>query len=470
MLSLAVMLLSGGTAQAAGGGGALELPTYSVIPFAILLLCIAVLPLVAEHWWESNRNKLIVALVLGLPTGIYVFFKANSAGISFLGGEGEHFFNHSHPIFAALHEYVAFILLLWALFVISGGIYIRGTLAGTPLVNTSILAIGGTLASFIGTTGASMLLIRPLMRANAPRRRKVHVIVFFIFVVSNCGGLLTPLGDPPLFLGFLKGVPFTWTFGLWVEWLLVVGALLVIFHFLDSYHFHREDVDDTAQDLDEAVEKQRVPLGLEGSMNLVFLLGVILTIYFSGQFHWALGLQEGSMLALGIASIVLTPKLIREKNEFNYHPILEVAALFIGIFLAMTPAIQILNAKGPDLGLSKAWHYFWATGGLSAFLDNAPTYLTFAAVASGTEGIDASAQGYLAKYLDTDAGPLMLAGISCGAVFMGAMTYIGNGPNFMVKAIAEGGGIKMPSFFGYLGWSCVFLLPLMVLVSVLFFI
>jgi Na+/H+ antiporter NhaD/arsenite permease-like protein len=451
-------LLSTASPAASGPVDWSGLPMWSVIPFAVLLLAIAILPLTFGHWWEHNKNKLIVALALGLPIGILMCMEAGERHLAWT--------LHDHPVLSAMHEYVAFILLLFALFAISGGIYVRGTLAGTPTVNTGILAIGAVIASFVGTTGASMLLIRPLLRANAVRKKKVHVVVFFIFVVSNCGGLLTPLGDPPLFLGFLRGVPFGWTFALWKEWALVNGVLLVLFHFLDSWFFHREDVQEKGTDLDEAVEKAREPFGIEGGSNFVLLAGVVATIYCSGHFHWATGIQEAVMLALAIASIALTPKAIRARNQFSYGPILEVAALFIGIFLAMIPALKILQARGADLGVESARAYFWATGVLSSFLDNAPTYLTFASVAAGMKHLSADD---LSSFLGPNGAEPLLAAISCGAVMMGANTYIGNGPNFMVKAIAEQSGVKMPSFFGYMGWSVAVLIPLFVVVTFLFF-
>jgi Na+/H+ antiporter NhaD/arsenite permease-like protein len=350
-------LMAAAAGPMSGGSVDYDLPMWTVAPFVILLLGIAILPLAAHHFWESNRNKLIFSLLCGLPVGIYMWWKASTLHVAFT--------LHDHPVLSAMHEYSAFLLLLFALFVISGGIYVRGTLAGTPNVNTMFLAIGGVIASIVGTTGASMLLIRPLLRANALRKRKAHVVIFFIFVVANCGGLLTPLGDPPLFLGFLKGVPFTWTFALWKQWLVINGALLVIFHFLDSYFFHREDVEERA-DLDEAVEKAREKLGIEGGANFLLLGGVIAAIYCSGRFHWPVGVQEGAMLALALASVFTTQASIRTRNEFSYGPILEVAALFIGIFLAMIPALKILNAEGPDLGVDTAREFYWATGALSS--------------------------------------------------------------------------------------------------------
>jgi Na+/H+ antiporter NhaD/arsenite permease-like protein len=441
-----------------------DLPLWTIVPFVALLLAIAILPLATPHWWEHNRNKLKVALVCGLPVGIYMAWLATERDVALD--------LHVHPVLAALHEYVAFILLLFALFAISGGVFLRGTPAGTPSVNTAILAIGALIASFVGTTGASMLLIRPLLRANAVRKRRAHIVIFFIFVVSNCGGLLTPLGDPPLFLGFLHGVPFTWTFGLWKEWLLVNGVLLVGFQFLDSWFFHREDVEEKRSDLDEAVEKAREPIGIEGSFNFLLLAGVVAAIYGSGRLHWPVGVQEGVMLALAIVSILATPRAIRAKNQFSYGPIVEVAILFFGIFLAMIPALRILNEKGAELGVSSARTFFWATGSLSSFLDNAPTYLTFASVACGLKDIPPEGL-YLARFLDPGYGgagsAAVLAAISCGAVFMGANTYIGNGPNFMVKAIAESAGVKMPSFFGFMVWSIACLIPLFVLCTFLFF-
>ncbi len=440
------------------------LPLWSVIPFALLLLAIAILPLTFAHWWEHNKNKLIVALALGLPIGILMFVESSARHLPLT--------LHGHPVLSALHEYLGFILLLFALFAISGGIYVRGTLAGTPTVNTGILGIGALVASFVGTTGASMLLIRPLLRANAVRKKKVHVVVFFIFIVSNCGGLLTPLGDPPLFLCVLRGVPFGWTFSLWKEWALVNGALLVIFHFLDAWFFHREDVQDKSVDLDESVEKAREPFGLEGAFNFVLLLGVVAVIYLMGEHGsklphalqpWA---QPIAMTILAVISLKTTSAEVRTRNQFSYAPILEVAALFIGIFLAMIPALKILEARGAELGVESARAYFWATGALSSFLDNAPTYLTFASVAAGMNGLSADD---LSSFIGPNGAEPLLAAISCGAVMMGANTYIGNGPNFMVKAIAEQSGVKMPSFFGYMGWSIAVLVPLFVLVTFLFF-
>ncbi|MBI4229733.1 MAG: sodium:proton antiporter [Planctomycetes bacterium] len=435
------------------------LPIWTVTPFALFLLTIAVAPLAAHHFWESNRNKGILAALFALPVVGYLLAFQDHGG---------------HWLLHAGEEYVSFIALLAALFVISGGVYVRATLPGTPLVNTAILAIGGLLASVVGTTGASMLLIRPLLRANAKRARKAHAVVFFIFVVSNCGGLLTPLGDPPLFLGFLKGVPFEWTFRLWKEWLVVNAALLVIFNFLDQRMLAREEKERSAHVLDEVVHT-RESFGIDGALNLLFLLGVVGVILASGNGvghggePWPWGVQEGMMAALAIVAYRSTRGEVRKSNGFTFTAINEVAILFAGIFVTMIPALQVLNQHGKELPLHAPWQFFWMTGVLSSFLDNAPTYLTFAATACGKAGVSLEGR-YLAEFLATGGGAAAtLAAISCGAVLMGANTYIGNGPNFMVKAIAEENGVKMPSFFGYMAWSCAILIPLFVAVTFLFF-
>jgi Na+/H+ antiporter NhaD/arsenite permease-like protein len=442
-----------------------ELPLWTVLPFVALLLCIAVLPLAAGHWWEHNRNKAIVSILLALIVAVYL--------IATYPHEGP------HELLDKLKEYASFIILLGALYVISGGIYIKGSLSGTPLANTTLLAIGALLASFIGTTGASVLLIRPLLRANATRLAKAHVIVFFIFVVSNCGGLLTPLGDPPLFLGFLKGVPFLWTMEhLWMQWLAVNIALLVIFHVYDEIVLDREERQRAGSQLEEVMKHQ--PLRISGLLNFIFLAGVVAAIYCSGQFDWPYGIQEGLMLAMAFASYFTTPAANHQGNKFTFGPIIEVAVLFIGIFITMAPALQILNAWGAggrrvlgmDFGMNHPAEFFWGSGLLSSVLDNAPTYLTFAATAAGKHQIAAEGSTYLAEFLTTGnvaEAQSWLAAISCGAVFMGANTYIGNGPNFMVKAIAEENGVKMPSFFGYMAYSAAILIPIFVVVTFVFF-
>lgn len=436
-----------------------DLPFWTVLPFAGLLLAIAVLPLIASHWWESNRNKGLVAALFALPVAVYLVVALGSFGF--------------HELIEKGKEYVSFILLVGSLFVVSGGIYVRGSLSGTPLVNTGVLGLGGLLASVIGTTGASVLLIRPLLRANESRQDKTHVFVFFIFVVSNCGGLLTPLGDPPLFLGFLKGVPFTWTFQLWPEWLLVNGALLVIFNVWDQRALAREERERPGSQLEAVMEHE--PLRIEGKRNFAFLLAIVATIAGAGSGFahagepWPFGVQEALMASIAGLAYLATPGRLREANGFAFAPIVEVAVLFAGIFATMAPALLLLNANAESFGIHEPWQFFWATGVLSSFLDNAPTYLTFAATASGLAEIPLSGR-YLADYLalGPDASST-LAAISTGAVFMGANTYIANGPNFMVKAIAEQSGVRMPSFFGYMAYSGAILLPLFVVVTFVFF-
>ncbi len=432
------------------------LPYWSVAPFAILLGCIAIFPLANPHWWEHNSNKAIIAAALAIPTAAYL-------AMSF-GAEGLHKLEH-----AGL-EYLSFIVLLGSLFVISGGVYIRGAFAGTALVNTIFLAIGALLASFIGTTGASMVLLRPLLRANAGRSNVAHIVVFFIFAVSNCGGLLTPLGDPPLFMGFLAGIKFTWTLQLWPQWLTVNGLILAVFLLWDTLAASTEGKDDAPAPAGTET------FGIEGASNLAFLATIVVIIYISGNGignngkPWEWYVRDPLMLAISVLAFLTTSKTIRDKNRFTFGPILEVAILFAGIFVTMIPALVILNANGAQLGVTEPWQFFWATGTLSSFLDNAPTYLAFSAAACGLENIPLTGP-YLQNYLAAGgerAEAIMMA-ISCGAVFMGANTYIGNGPNFMVKAIAEENNVRMPSFFGYMAYSIGILIPIFILVTFAFF-
>jgi Na+/H+ antiporter NhaD/arsenite permease-like protein len=339
-------------------------------------------------------------------------------------------------------------VLIGSLFVISGGILLDGDLEATPAVNASILALGALAASLIGTTGASMLLIRPLLKTNRQRRHVAHTVVFFIFLVSNIGGLLTPLGDPPLFLGYLKGVPFLWTLRLAPAWAFTTGILLAVY-FAWDWRAHRRETPGLRL-LDRAL---RQPLRLRGQFNLVLLAGIIAaaaTLESPGR--------EVVMASLAMASLALTPDGVRQANHFSYQPVLEVAAIFLGLFLTMLPALDLLLARGGRLELDEAWQYFWATGLLSSFLDNAPTYLVFLALAQ--------AQGLAPEVVRVPHE--MLIAISLGAVFMGANTYIGNGPNFMVRAIAENRGIQMPGFAGYMLYSGAVLLPVFALVSLVF--
>jgi len=425
---------------------ALCLPLWSLIPFVLMLVSIAVLPMAVPEWWDSNRNKTILRVAFSVPVLVVV-----------LACE-------PRLLLHSLLDYFSFLTLLGSLFVISGGIYIKGEFAGTPLVNAIFLAFGALLANIIGTTGASMLLIRPFLRANHLRQHRAHLIVFFIFIVSNTAGLLTPLGDPPLFLGFLRGVPFQWTLRLLPQWGLVVGSLIILFNIYDQFVFTREEIE-THRALAEIVQA-RHPLQFEGKRNFIYLLGVIGAAMLSGNFGWPRGIQEAIMITMARLSWYTTPRSIHRANHFHFSPIIEVGALFLGIFITMVPALEILNARAAAFDLKAPWHFFWMSGALSSVLDNAPTYLTFTAMASGLVGGSAES---LRSLFESGLGQSLLAAVSCGSVFMGANTYIGNGPNFMVKSIAERQGIKMPSFGGYMVYSGFILIPLFILVTFVFF-
>ncbi len=429
-----------------GEAAALCFPMWSVLPFILMLLSIAVVPMLFPDWWDKNRNKTLLSIALSIPV-LVVLLPCQPA---LLG--------------RSLLDYFSFLTLLGALFVISGGIHVSGEFAGTPLVNTLFLAVGALLANIIGTTGASMLLVRPYIRANHIRQHKSHLIIFFIFIVSNTAGLLTPLGDPPLFLGFLRGVPFHWTLRLFPQWAFVVGTLLVVFNFFEQYVFLKEDVE-TPGPLAEQVQPRR-RLHIEGSRNFVYLGGVMLAVMLSGYFDWPTGIKESIMISLLLLSWYTTPKSVHKINHFHFHPIMEVAALFLGIFVTMIPALEILDARAKSLNLSQPWQFFWMSGALSSFLDNAPTYLTFSAMASGLVG---SRLDDLSTLLATPLGEQLLIAVSCGSVFMGANTYIGNGPNFMVKSIAERSGIKMPSFGYYMLYSGAILIPIFIVTTLIFF-
>lgn len=400
----------------------------AVIPFALLLAAIAILPLAAPHAWESNKNKLIVSAGLAIPVAIYVLTREPIALV------------HS------LVEYVSFLALLGSLYVISGGIHVSGDLEGRPTTNVLFMIAGAVLANVVGTTGASMLLIRTLLRTNHQRHVRAHIPVFFILIVSNCGGLLTPLGDPPLFLGYLRGVPFTFTFSLWREWLLTVGYLSTLFFVVDSIQYGREARADLARDA-----RERVPLRVEGGANGILLAAVMVAVFFPTP------VRELAMIGLAVFSVALTDRTSREKNSFTYGPILEVAVLFLGIFVTMIPALELLAIHGSELGLREPWHFFLTTGALSSVLDNAPTYLTFLSAAQGL-GLADEVVGVPAS---------ILSAISLGAVLMGANTYIGNGPNFMVKAIAEESKYEMPSFFGYAARAVLILAPVYVAITLM---
>ena len=446
-------------------GGALS--GWWGIPFAGLLLSIALMPLIAPFFWHHHFGKLTAGWALAFLLPFAALFGVGAAGSSL--------------VHALLAEYLPFVILLLALFTVAGGIYIRGNLRGTPALNVGILATGAVLASFMGTTGASMLLIRPLIRANAGRQHTAHIVVFFIFIVSNAGGALTPLGDPPLFLGFLKGVDFFWPLQhLFPQALFLVGALLALFFALDSWYMRRPG-ESTLPAAAAGDSSER--FGFDGKANFA-LLGVIVALVLLSGF-WksgvafdvagtAVGLpglvRDLGLLAVVWASLRITPADVHLRNQFGWAPMAEVAKLFAGIFLTIIPVIAMLKAgtDGPFGAIVRAVTrpdgspdpamYFWAAGALSSFLDNAPTYLVFFNTAGGD-----------AQLLMTTLAPT-LAAISAGAVFMGANTYIGNAPNLMVKAIAEDRGVKMPSFFGYMLWSCGILLPLFVLMTWIWFV
>ncbi len=449
--------LASGGGEAAGPTLGSVLPFWSILPFAGLLLSIAILPMVAGHWWHHNKNQLLVAVGWASPVLL---------GLLWVWGTDYQHLGHdaSHNLLHAVEEYISFIALLGSLYIISGGILLRGDLEGRPSVNTAFLAVGAVIANIIGTTGASMLLIRPLLRTNSERKNTWHIPLFFIFLVSNIGGALTPIGDPPLFLGYLRGIPFFWTLQhLWPAWLGTVTVLLAVFYAIDKVQYAKEPSSARREDV-AAIE----PLGLEGTLNFLLLAGVIASVLFLSpdksnpdfRMYYA---REIAMVALTAVSLIATNRSIRERNDFEYGPILEVAALFIGIFIAMIPATALLQAHGKGLPIHEPWQYFWATGGLSAFLDNAPTYVTFAAMACGNFEACTSAEN-LAP-LTEPASLSVLKAISLGSVFLGAGSYIGNGPNFMVRAIAEQSGYPMPSFFGYCAYAAVFLVPIFIVVS-----
>lgn len=419
-----------------------QVEPYLVIPFALMLLGIAVLPLVAEHWWENNRNRAIFAGLVSTPIGVYLVI------------------NFPEGLAHSLEEYFSFLALLGSLYIIAGGIHIAGDLKATPTTNTIIMGIGAVLASVVGTTGASMLLIRMILRTNGQRKEVGHIPFFFILIVSNCGGLLTPMGDPPLFLGYLRGVPFVWTLGLWPYWGLAIFYLLSLFYLLDARAYAKEGPSAVQTD-----SRARVPIQVRGLINAPLLLAVIGAIFIPTPY------REIVMIALSVASVVLGPRPARQANAFTYGPILEVAILFAGIFITMVPALALLEARGGELGLDQPWQFFLVTGGLSSVLDNAPTYLTFlaAALGLGLEQQAAAHPGIELVHLNDGALPeVFLVAISVGAVFMGANTYIGNGPNFMVKAIAEENKYKMPSFFAFAARSVVTLVPIYIVMSIIF--
>lgn len=426
-----------------------SIPVWSLTPFVLMLGAIAVFPLTLNHWWEHNRNKLIIAIALSVPIAIWLV----AAG-------------HWHELeHALIFDYVPFVVLLGSLFVITGGIRVTGDIEAKPLINTTFLAIGAVLASFIGTTGAATLLIRPVLQTNKERIFKVHTVLFFIGAVANCGGLLTPLGDPPLFILYLRGVPFEWFLELLPQWAMVNLLLLVIYFSVDTYFYDKEPIEAIKRDITEIT-----PIRIRGTLNFVWLLGVILSVAFLNEQYIpafkelpaAKFVREAIIAGLAALSLYTTPNEVREGNNFTWAPIEEVAYLFLGIFITMVPCVMYLEANAQSLGVSNAPQFYYATGALSAVLDNTPTALTFYSLAVGLA-------------LNT---PQMIAGvpdeilkaISVSAVFFGSLTYIGNGPNFMVKAVAEENGVKMPDFFAYIyKFSLLVLLPIFLIVQFIFF-
>ena len=429
-----------------------QVELWMLIPFAIMLLMIAVAPLVAEHWWEENRNKLIFTLGLSIPTALFLTWVG-------LGS------NVMHQL---LYDYVPFIILLLALFVVTGGIRISGDIAATPTTNTLVLGIGWLLASFMGTTGAAMLMIRPLLQINQQRKHRVHTVLFFIALVANCGGLLTPLGDPPLFLLYLRGADFGWFMQVAPQWAFVGVLLLALYFVWDSYLIRQEPAEMRQRDLTE-----QEPIRMSGNINFLWLAAVIAAVVFLNRAYIpAIGDHHAPLYVQFLREIVLlliiglsmrtTAKKIREANHFSWAPIAEVAILFIGIFTTMTPALLYLSEHAPSLGMTAPWQFYYATGTLSSFLDNAPTAVAFYTVATGLPTPEGAT-------LIAGIPELLLKAIALGSVFFGAMTYIGNGPNFMVKAIAESEGVKMPSFFGYMiRFSLIVLLPIYIVTQLIF--
>ena len=452
------------------------LPIWSIVPFAGMLLSIAIFPLVRAEWWE--KHQLLVSLAWALIFLVPFLFAYGAEVTAEQLAE------------VVIGDYIPFIVLLMGLYVVAGGIHVGGTIAGTTRNNVIILLIGSFLASWVGTTGAAMLLIRPLLRANLWRRHRAHVVIFFIFLVANAGGCLTPLGDPPLFLGYLRGVPFFWTLQhIWPVLLVNVVLLIGLFVAVDR-HFMRKEGRENYRQLELLTRADdRVPIHLQGWHNLFFLLIIIVGVILNGLipqleafvdaetgrtfgidvFGAHIGLEYVAQISLICLAMILswltTSTDDRSRNNFEWAPIAEVARLFIGIFVTMIPALAILRAHGGSLGLDSPLGFFWATGALSSFLDNSPTYVVFLTTA-GALGTDAA--GAVVTTIGT-VDPSILLAISAGAVFMGAVTYIGNAPNFMVKSIAEGAGVKMPSFFGYIGWALAFLIPVFVVDSLLFF-
>ena len=464
------VLLNPTAVWAAGEGGAESgVPLWLCIPFAGLLLCIAVMPLVKGEWWEAHQPLVVVLWILVMVIPFALLYGVGSAAETVLE--------------CTVNDYLTFIVLLFGLFCVSGNITMEGDFAGSPRINVGLLALGTLLASCIGTTGASMLMVRPVIKMNSWRRRKSHIMIFFIFMVSNMGGCLTPIGDPPLLMGFMRGVPFFWSLHLFPVLIFNMVILLFVFYHLDKRNYRR----DIAEGRKPDISKPGTEFRIDGLHNIVFLIMIVAAVILSGVLPGMPAFQDAAGNARGIhifgevslsfpslIEIVLillaaflsfktTDKEVRVKNHFTWGAIKEVAVLFIGIFITMQPALMLLKAVGPNLGITEPYQMFWATGALSSFLDNTPTYLVFLTTA-GTLGFT----GGIATTLGTLPAK-MLSAISCGAVFMGANTYIGNAPNFMVKSISDENGVNMPSFFGYMLWSVAVLIPVFIIDMFVFF-
>jgi Na+/H+ antiporter NhaD/arsenite permease-like protein len=429
----------------------LPVSIFSGIPFLLMLACIAIFPLFFNHFWEKNSNKLLVAGILSIPIIIY---------LAMLG-------NYGKLYETMVFDYLPFLVLLGALFIITGGIYIDGDIEAKPIVNTVYLAIGAILASFIGTTGAAMLLIRPIISTNSERKYRVHTILFFIGIVANCGGLMTPLGDPPLFVLYLRGTPFFWFFNLASAWLFVNTILLLAYYLLDRYYHKKEPKENLVFD-----HTNIKPIAIKGNINFVWLLGVVCSVAFiNEQFLPFIGkneyfkfLREILIVGFAVASLKSTQKTVRISNNFSWAPIVEVAFLFFGIFITMVPCIIYLELNAQTLGVTSPMQFYFTSGFLSSFLDNTPTAVTFHSLAIGLQSASAVTSNLVAGIPVS-----LLKAISLGSVLFGSMTYIGNGPNFMVKSIAEENGIAMPHFFKYMyGFSLLFLLPTFILVYFFF--
>jgi Na+/H+ antiporter NhaD/arsenite permease-like protein len=427
----------------------IKIPLLTVLPFFLLLLSIAIFPLLKEHFWKRNRHKLFIVLVFSIPVIIYLFF----TGLS------------NRLFETILFDYIPFIVLIGSLFTITGGIFLSGDIEATPLVNTMFLGIGALLASIMGTTGAAMLLIRPLIQTNKERTLKVHTILFFIAIVANCGGLLSPLGNPPLLILYLRGAPFAWFLNLFGEWLVTNTLLLIIYFIVDS-HYHKKEPA-------EALERDKTnisPLKLRGRINFIFIIGVVLSIAFLNNRyisiisnnHYYSFIRESVIIAMAVLSLLFTPQLIRDSNNFTWEPIKEVGFLFFGIFITMVPCILFLESNAKSIGITAPFQFYYYSGLLSSFLDSAPAALVFHSLALGLKG---NQSGLIIAGIPE----LLLRAISVGATLFGGFTYIGNGPNFMVKAVAESSNIKMPGFFGYIfKFSLIVLLPVYILIQILF--